>query len=243
MRLIFSYELFAFCLHRLLADEHYSLNLMKIKHFVSPNYTHEKLEPPFYKDVVDVFEDRMLYWLLVPAKKLLKIKHGSVAAVALATNYIEGIEIYASGKDSKNKSKEFFRRGYKRIFAPVSGPPHLQDAIANALYELIRCGFSHDAMFRNRIYFSTIKKEAFTITWPKKNGQFDPDGHLESAIVNPERFVQCIELHFTEYMKELRAKDASATKEKFLAAVALKWSLDGSTRQIGMTEEEFMREA
>ena len=28
--------------------------------------------PPFYKDVVDVFEDRMLNWLLLPAKDLLK---------------------------------------------------------------------------------------------------------------------------------------------------------------------------
>ena len=216
---------------------------MKTKHFVSPNYTHEKLEPPFYKDVVDVFEDRMLNWLLVPAKKLLKVKHGSVAAVALATNYLEGIEIYASGKDSKNKSKEFFRRGYKRVFASVSGPIHLQDAIANSLYDLLRCGFAHDAMFRSRIYFSSIRKAAFTITWPKKNGQFDPEGNLESAIINPERFIQCIEMHFAEYVKGLRAKDATVNKENFLAAVALKWNLDGSTHRIGMTEEEFMRDA
>jgi hypothetical protein len=216
---------------------------MKTKHFVSPNYTHEKLEPPFYKDLVDVFEDRMLNWLLVPATKLLKIKHGSVAAVALAMNYIEGIEIYASGKDSKNKSKEFFRRGFKRVFASASGPAHFQDAIANSLYDLLRCGFAHDAMFRNRIYFSSIRKTAFTITWPQKNGQFDPDGHLESAIINPERFIQCIEIHFAEYMKELRAKDATVIKENFLAAVALKWDLEGSIHRIGMTEEEFMRDA
>lgn len=216
---------------------------MKIKHFVSPNYTHEKLEPPFYKDVVDVFEDRMRNWLLAPAKKLLKMKHGSVAAVALATNYIEGIEIYASGKDSKGKSSKFFRRGYKRIFATVSGPTHLQDAIADSLYDLLRCGFAHDAMFRNRIYFSSIRKQAFTITWPKKSGQFDPDGHLESAIINPERFIECIEMHFADYIKALRAKDATVSKVNFLAAVALKWNLDGSTRQVGMTEEEFMHTA
>lgn len=213
------------------------------KHFISPNFTHEKLEPPFYKDVVDVFEDRMLYWLLVPAKKLLKVKNGYVAAVALAINYIEGIEIYASGKDSKGKSKEFFRRGYKRIFASVSGPAYLQDAIANALYDLLRCGFAHDAMFRSRIYFSSIRKEAFTITWPKKNGQFDPDGHLESAIINPERFIRCIEIHFEQYVKELRAKSATVSKKNFLAAVELKWNLGGEGHRIGMTEEEFMREA
>jgi len=213
-----------------------------IKHFISPNFTHKKLEPPLYKDVVDVFEDRMLNWLLVPAKELLKVKHGSVAAVALATNYIEGIEIYASGKDSKGKSKEFFRRGYKRIFAPVSGPDYLQDSIAAALYELLRCGFAHDAMFRNGIYFSTIRKEAFTVTWPKKKGLFDPDGQLESAVINPERFVRCIEIHFEEFVRSLRAQNATTAKENFLSAVQIKWGPDDKERTIGMTEEEFSRE-
>lgn len=209
-------------------------------HFVSPNFTHKKLEPPFYKDVVDVFEDRMVNWLLVPATKLLDVPHGSVAAVALATNYIEGIEIYVSGKDSKRRSKEFFRRGYKRIFSRVTAPAYLQDAIADALYDLLRCGFAHDAMFRNGIYFSDVRKDAFTVTWPKKNGEFDPDGRLESAIINPRRFIEGIELHFKEYVRELRAVKPTPSKDSFLAAVKLKWQLGEPGPVIGMTEEEFL---
>jgi hypothetical protein len=181
----------------------------------------------------------MLNWLIVPAKKLLKVKHGSVPAVALATNYIEGIEIYISGKDSNRKSKKFFQRGYKRIFAPVGGPTYLQEAIADALYDMLRCGFAHDAMFRSGIYFSTMRKEAFTVTWPKKNGKYDPNGHLESAIINPRRFLECIELHFTEYVKELRAREHTPAKEKFLAAVELKWRLGQLGHFVGMTEEQF----
>ena len=211
----------------------------KTKHFISPNFTHEKLEPPFYKDVLDVFEDRMMNWLLVPAKELLKVTHGHIAAVALATNYIEGIEIYASGKDSRGQSKEFFRRGYKRVFAPVSGSEFLQDAIATALYELLRCGFAHDAMFRNGIYFSTVRKDAFTVTWPKKNGDFDPNGKLESAIINPERFIECIEIHFLNFMKNLRSKNSTVAKENFLAAIDVKWNLGGKEPLIAMTEEDF----
>lgn len=212
----------------------------KTQHFVSPNFTHEKLEPPFYKDVVDVFEDRMLNWFLTPAKHLLSVKHGSVAAVALATNYIEGIEIYASGKDSKGKSKEFFRRGFRRIFIAVTGPVYLQDAIADALYDILRCGFAHDAMFRNGIYFSSTRKEAFTITWPKTDGQFDPNGRLQSAIINPAGFIRCIELHFIGYVRELRAKKATVSKENFLAAVNLKWRLGEPGPVVGMTEAEFL---
>lgn len=215
----------------------------RTKHYISPNFTHEKLEPPFYKDVVDVFEDRMLNWLLLPAKHLLRIEHGSVAAVALATNYIEGIEIYASGKDSKGKSKEFFRRGYKRIFAPVSGPAFLQDAIAGALYDLLRCGFAHDAMFRSGIYFSNTRKDAIIITWPKKRGEFDPDGNLESAIINPAGFIRCIELHFKEYLRELRSKSAKSSKENFLAAVELKWRIGEAGPFVGLTEADFLNGA
>lgn len=212
----------------------------KTQHFVSPNFTHEKLEPPFYKDVVDVFEDRMLNWLLVPAKHLLNVKHGSIAAVALATNYIEGIEIYASGKDSKRNSKVSFRRGFRRIFSAISGPEYLQDAVADALYDSLRCGFAHDAMFRHRIYFSSTRKEAFTITWSKLNGQFDPNGRLLSAIINPTSFIRCIELHFTEYISELRCKNATVNKENFLAAVDLTWYLGEPGPLVGMTEADFL---
>ena len=210
-----------------------------MKHFVSPNFPSEKLEPPLFKDVIDVFEDRMRYWLIEPAKKLLAVRHGEVAAVALATNYIEGIEIYSSGKDSKGRSKEFFRRGYKKVFAPVSGPDYMQDAIADALYEMLRCGFAHDGMFRTGIYFSTVRKEAMLITWPKKNGQFVPDGKLESAIINPKGFVRCIELHFNAYLRELRARKENDAQTRFKAAVALKWRLGEPGPYVGMTEEQF----
>lgn len=210
-----------------------------MKHLVSPNFQAEKLEPPLFKDVVDVFEDRMRYWLIEPAKKLLTVKHGEIAAIALATNYIEGIEIYTSGKDSKGRSKEFFRRSYKKIFAAVSGPDYMQDAIANALYDMLRCGFAHDGMFRSGIYFSTVRKEAMLITWPKKNGRFDPDGKLESAIINPKGFVRCIEQHFSGYLRELRARKQNDAQERFKSAIAIKWRLGEPGPYIGMTEEQF----
>jgi hypothetical protein len=210
-----------------------------VQHFISPSFTHEKLEVPLYKDVVDVFEDRMLYWVLMPAKKLLKIKHGEVAAVALATNYIEGIEIYISGKDSKGRSRAFFKRSFKRIFLPVPGEPFMLDAVADALYDSLRCGFAHESLFRNNIYFSSVRKEALTVTWPKKGGRFDPNGKLESAVINPARFIEGIEHHFTEYVKELRSRAGTPAKAPFLTAVEMKWGLSKPGDVIAMTEREF----
>lgn len=132
-----------------------------IKHFISPNFTYEKLEAPTFEDIVDVFEDRMANWLLMPAKKLLEIPHGDVAAVALATNYIEGIEIYITGQDSKKRSREFFCSGFKRIFHRKVNflEDVMHDAFAKALYDLLRCGFAHDAMFRYGITFLRPEKK------------------------------------------------------------------------------------
>lgn len=88
----------------------------KTLHFVSPSFTYEKLESRRFSDLVDVFEDRMRGWLLNPAKHLLSLPHGAVAAVSLSMTYFEGIEIYHSGEDSSNRSKGFFRRGLQRVF-------------------------------------------------------------------------------------------------------------------------------
>ncbi|SMF94230.1 hypothetical protein SAMN02949497_1539 [Methylomagnum ishizawai] len=210
-----------------------------IQIYISPNYTHKKLEPPFFRDQIDVFEDRIRHWLIEPAKTLLKHKHGKIPAVFLVINYIEGIEIYISGEDSKNKSKDFFKRGYKRIFASVSGEDYMQDAVAEGLYEMLRCGFAHDAMFRDGIYFSDIRKEAMFIDWPKINGKFDSCAKLKSVVINPARFIECIEIHFDFYLKELKSIHPNVAQENFKKAVKLKWPLAGTSRLIDVTEDEF----
>ena len=213
----------------------------RTRHLISPNYTHEKLEPPFFKDIVDVFEDRMLHLLINPAKALLKIPHGSVAAVSLATTYMEAIEIYLSGADSKHKSREFFSRGFKAVFDKPTDPEFIGAAFASFLYDLLRCGFAHEGMFRHGIFFSTVRAEAFLITWPKKDGQFDPKGSLESVMINPHKYVEAVERHFLKYVRDLRSLSDSPLKEKFKAAVDLKWELHAPERTIGLTEEEFYR--
>jgi len=129
-------------------------------HFISPNYTERKLQPPFFRDMVDVFEDRMRHWMLSPAKKLLEQKNDQIAAVGILLNYLEGIEIYLSGKDSRNDSYKFFKRGFSKVFAIDNGAEEATENCAKALYVQARCGFSHDGLFRNRVFFSEGNKNA-----------------------------------------------------------------------------------
>ena len=67
-----------------------------MQNFISPSFGPEKLESPTYEDLIDVFEDRMLNWFLLPAARLLEIPNCQIAAVVLLITYFEGIAIYQS---------------------------------------------------------------------------------------------------------------------------------------------------
>ena len=211
--------------------------------YISPNFTHEKLEAPSYVDLVDVFEDRTRHWMLAPAKHLLQTEHGAIAATALCLGYFEGIEIYCAGEDSLGKSKEFFRRGFMRVFTAEPAGSHVYEQIVDALYIQARCGFAHDGLFRNRVFFDESRPHPVNVTWPRRDGKFAHDGHLESVVVNPRRFYESIDIHFSRYVTTLRAESDTSLNANFLAAVDLKWGLKEPDRIIGMTEEEYLRGA
>jgi hypothetical protein len=206
--------------------------------FVSPNFSHEKLDSPSYEDLVDVFEDRVRNWFLMPAQRLLEIQHCQIAAVALLMNYFEGIAMYLSGKDSKNNSFEFFTRGFFKVFSFQHKDENVLRIVARAIYDQARCGFAHDGMFRNRVFFSDIPSKPLLLSFPKKNGVLDLS-HLESITINPFLFCDSIRIHLDGYLKRLRDNSETTVRQAFEVAVKLKWGLDEPDRAIGMTEEEF----
>lgn len=212
---------------------------MEFMHFVSPRYPSKKLEPPFYRDVVDVFEDRMRGWVIGPALQLLKNDPLSVAAITLTTNYFEGIEIYHSGEDSRGKSKVFFRRGFQRVFGVRGQAQEVQDYIADAMYTMLRCGFAHDAMFRNGINLSNTRPEPIMVTYKKANGGVDTSAPLESVVIHPKLFIEGVERHLTSYICELRKAKDVQLKKNFLSAIDLKWGLGKPGRLIALTEQDF----
>lgn len=213
-----------------------------MRHYVSPNYSYEKLEAPTYSDLVDVFEDAIRNWFLVPAAHLLKLPHGGVAAVALLAGYFEGIEIYCTGKDSKDQSATFFANGFARVFA-IKGEHarEMAKAITGAIYAQVRCGFAHDCMFRNRVFFNRSLSKAMLATWPKKNGVYDKSGEIESIVINPDRFYECVLIHFESHITKLRTASDDELKVAFEKAMELKWALSDRERFIGMTEKEFRK--
>lgn len=206
--------------------------------FISPNFGHEKLESATYDDLVDVFEDRMRNWFLMPAEHLLETPHCQIAAVALLMAYFEGIEIYLTGKDSKDRSFEFFEKGFSKVFPIQHDDKNAAYVIRRAIYNQVRCGFAHDNMFRNRVFFSNVSSKPLIISFPKKNGTLNTS-QIESIVINPRLFFESIRNHFEDYLKNLRVGTDANIKQCFEAIVKLKWALDEGDRAIGMTEEEF----
>jgi hypothetical protein len=215
---------------------------LTMTHFVSPHFDHRKLQPPFDRDVIDVFEDRVRHWLLAPAKLLLAqpTNLGLVPAASIAVGYFEPIEIYMTGEDSDRRSSEFFCRGFRRVFQVEGQTEDVQKAIAKALYSALRCGFAHDGMPKQGINFSPTFQRPFLITWPKEAGFFVTTGKLESAIINPKLMVDGIERHFDAYIRDLRRGADAALVSNFKKAIAMKWALGEPGRFVATTEEQFL---
>jgi len=146
--------------------------------------------------------------------------------------------MYLSGEDSKNKSFEFFTDGFFKVFSIDHEDKSSYKIIARAIYDQARCGFAHDGMFRNRVFFSDVPSRRLLVSFRKKNGVLDLS-QFESIVINPFRFHESILIHFEGYVKSLREGSDSALTLAFQNAVKLKWALDDEARAIGMTEEEF----
>jgi hypothetical protein len=96
---------------------------MPIVSRISPNFSDEKLRTGSLDDLIDVFEDRLRNWLLAPAKALLDVPFGELAALSLLLGYFEPCAIYRKGENSRGQSKAFFRAGFVEVFVfaePVS---------------------------------------------------------------------------------------------------------------------------
>ena len=205
---------------------------------ISPNFPDEKLDNPSLEDLIDVFEDRVRWWLLVPAQALLQIPHGFVSAMCVLLTYFEGHAIYRRGEDSKGRSKVFFREAFADVFRDAKVKPILLESLSDALYEDARCGFFHDGTARDRILFSDKFDAEFIVTVPRVAGQPDETGAIQSVLVNPKSFHRAVQTHFVSYIKMLRDANNLGLRANFKAAVEAKWSPRTSV-SIGMSESEF----
>lgn len=206
--------------------------------FISPNYTQEKLYNPSIDDLVDILKDRVLNWLLEPAKILIEKKDGYFGALCLLLTYFEGIWTYVTGIDSEGKSKKYFSAAFLDVFNSPDQNTDLLKRVAKVLYEDGRCGFFHDGMLRNRIFLTELNQIDILITLPRKpNGKVDVEGQIKSILIDPKYFIAAIERHFIDYLLCLRNPLDKVKRENFLKIAKEKWDFEGEGVAIGLNSD------
>ncbi len=203
---------------------------------ISPSYSDEKFDYPSIDDLIDVFEDRLRHWVFVPTKDLLDTQHGQIAAFCLVLTYFEGIWSYMDGKGSRGRSKQFFENGFVEVFRNSNLNEKLLRNVAGILYEHARCGFFHDGMFRDRVYFASLPQGEMLVTLPMKDGQIDEDGIIQSLLIDADRFYQTVEGHFDRYISALRDSANVEGREKFRATFKAQCNWEAPGPVIGISE-------
>jgi hypothetical protein len=202
---------------------------------ISPTFTTDKLENPRVDDIIDVHDDRIRNWLLNPAATLLGQKHGSPAALCILLTYFEGAWSYKVATSSKGRSKEFFRLGFADVFKSSGVPEQVLLRIGDLLYVDARCGFFHDGMFRERVYFAEMNKD-LVITLPKKAGKLDLMGDIQSVLIDVGRCYDAVTRHFNANVAFLRNTDNWMERNAFFAFFKSQCDWESPGPIIGMPE-------
>ncbi len=70
---------------------------------VSPHFTSDKLMSGRLEDMIDVFEDQILGWLIDPADALRTHQHAGFGILAIVLSYFEAIAQFLDGEARPSK--------------------------------------------------------------------------------------------------------------------------------------------
>ncbi len=189
---------------------------------ISPKFTHDKLDAGKLEDKIDVFEDQIHGLLLQHAEALCASGYpdrasAGYAVLAIVSSYFEAIESYHSGESSDGKSKRFFRSGFLRVFPDLpaalkaqghSSPAQLAEAVADEVYDQLRCGLFHEALVKHRLI---LREDTAPLGFMIEKAK----GDVGSIVVDPPKFVSAIREQFRRYMAALRNPAETALRANF----------------------------
>ena len=148
-------------------------------------------------DKIRIYQRQVESWFLKPAKKLVKAQkennYNGFIVLMICLSYIEGIEQYRQGRDSRGHSKEFFIQGLKRLYPNQFGDRDDRNLIN--LYRDARCGLFHNGMVEGTILINS--------NFPKSI-KFETNSDIK---INHKSFLRDIEQDFKKYITELTSNE------------------------------------
>ena len=212
-----------------------------MKQRLTPNFDHEKLADATCADLIEVFEDAWKGYVLDQVGMLLRNSNGDIAAMTLLCSYFESIEALHRGESSDRQSREFFVRGFLRVFENVSDPTAAKTA-AEAIYRHVRCGVAHTGFPTLLVHIQRRYRAAFVVTYRlDPNGRLDTDSPVASVMVNAERMYHAVNWDLNRYIESLRRSNEVTLRTHFEHLMRSEWGIGQDDNVIGMTEEQFMR--
>lgn len=190
---------------------------MNIK--ISPNYDVTFLSTPLTPEkFISLYEDRIHYWILEPAKILSKYEHGGFSVCYLLASYFESFQIFFTGKNSKYHSKDYFARGFHSVFKDYLENNFNKgqiNEICNLMYENFRCGLYHTGFTLSKITLVDLENPINAVM------QLDDENKnyvLNSIEIDPTRMIYAIENHHQKYLADLQNPKKIGIRNNFLEA-------------------------
>ena len=177
--------------------------------WISPHYTHGHLNDDVFESRVAVYEDQVRGWFLDQARILERnSNHAGFVLLLVVLSYVEGHAIFMRGEDSKDRSKEFFREGFKNVFNPTGPSTAAIDWAIDTLYSEVRCGLFHTGMTRGKVILSGAFDSPVSI----EGDQTQQDAILK---INPHKMLDRIEVHLSDYVTRLRNPEEQTMRYNF----------------------------
>lgn len=156
---------------------------------VNDKRTGRELNPSNIDDKIYIYERQVKGWFLNPAKEINQSNSNDNGFIVLmiCLSYLEGVEQYRRGKESNNRSKDFFVGAMNRLY-----PNKFQQSELVEFYSEARCGLFHDGMVKKRIIISNGFQDSLEIITGN------------DINVNITKFLEDIENDFNNYLHDLQ---------------------------------------
>ena len=161
--------------------------------------SNRNLNPNYLEDKIIIYERQVKEWFLNRASELLQGENNGFIILMIAISYIEGVEQYRQGNHSRGNSRNYFTIGLRRIF----NLRNINNNELNDLYVQVRCGLFHTGMTQSKVVISRDYTEAIDFQEPN------------TIKINPEIFLNRIQLDFNDYINELKVQNNVALRNNF----------------------------
>jgi hypothetical protein len=176
---------------------------------ISPHFVESKLAGGRIEDMIDVFEDQMLGWLVEPAKMMGRSQHSGFAMLAVTLAYFEPLGQFLEGKAGSSEAQ--FTLGMKAVFpAMAAADPRL----FKELYNQLRCGMFHRGITKGKVRVVRGTMYQFSFQGSTED--------VEQINVDPWRLLTAVELHIREYVGQLRSGTDENLRQNFVKWFSLR---------------------